>query len=75
MKKGGHLVWMLILIASLEAILQIELPAIISSNRILQCNTGVSLWGWAKKRAKITLEVSWLDEKLIVSTDKKVDGP
>lgn len=38
---------------------QIRLPAIISDNMILQQNTKVWLWGWAKPGEKISIKDSW----------------
>jgi sialate O-acetylesterase len=49
----------------------VKLPAIISSNMVLQRNTTVVLWGWADADEKMTIEVSWSDEPLNVTADKK----
>ena len=49
---------------------KIKLPAIVSSNMVLQRNTTVKLWGWADANEKITVELSWLDKSLNVTTDK-----
>jgi len=48
---------------------EIKLPAIVSSNMVLQRNTTVVLWGWANAKEEITIEASWLDEVLKVSAD------
>jgi len=48
---------------------EIKLPAIVSSDMVLQRNTTVVLWGWAEANEKITIHVSWLDEPLNVSAD------
>lgn len=50
---------------------EVKLPAIVSSNMVLQRNTTVVLWGWADAEEKITIEASWLVEPLIVSADKE----
>ncbi len=43
---------------------EIKLPAIVSSNMVLQRNTTVVLWGWANAGEKITLNTSWLGEPI-----------
>lgn len=48
----------------------IKLPAIISSNMVLQRNTTASLWGWADAKEEILIEASWLQESLKTTTDK-----
>ena len=49
---------------------EVKLPAIVSSDMVLQRNTTVELWGWADANEKITIETSWLKEKLDVEADK-----
>ena len=49
-------------VQSLQA--EIRLPALVSSNMVLQRNTTVMLWGWADPGEKITIEASWLNEPL-----------
>lgn len=51
---------------------KVKLPAIVSSNMVLQRNTVVELWGWADAKEKITIQVSWLDEPLRINA--KADG-
>ena len=41
---------------------EIKLPAIVSSNMVLQRNTSVVLWGWADPKEKISVSASWLNE-------------
>ncbi len=60
-------VFLLLLTPSLLA--EVTLPAIVSSNMVLQRNTTVSLWGWADAGEKISIEASWLDEALNVEAD------
>ena len=40
---------------------EIKLPAIVSSNMVLQRNTTVILWGWADASEKISIEASWIN--------------
>ena len=49
---------------------EVKLPAIVSSNMVLQRNTTIVLWGWADAKEKITLEASWLDKPLKFSADE-----
>ncbi len=49
---------------------EIKLPAIVSSNMVLQRNTTVVLWGWADAGQDISINTSWLDQEINV----KVDG-
>jgi sialate O-acetylesterase len=48
---------------------EVKLPAIVSSNMVLQRNTTVALWGWADVKEEITIEVSWLDDAIHVKAD------
>jgi sialate O-acetylesterase len=48
---------------------QIKLPAIVSSNMVLQRNTTIQIWGWADAKEKIFLEASWLKGTLNVEAD------
>ena len=52
---------------------EVKLPAIVSSNMVLQRNATVVLWGWADANEKITIETSWLDEALNVQADESGD--
>ncbi|MFK5973202.1 MAG: sialate O-acetylesterase [Flavobacteriaceae bacterium] len=47
----------------------IKLPAIVSSNMVLQRNTTVVLWGWADAKEKLTIKASWLDQPINVKAD------
>ncbi len=48
---------------------EIKLPAIVSSNMVLQRNTTVEIWGWADVNEKITVKTSWLKKTLKITTD------
>jgi sialate O-acetylesterase len=52
---------------------EIKLPAIVSSDMVLQRNTAVVLWGWANAREKITIETSWLEDAVEVEADRNGD--
>lgn len=49
----------------------VHLPAIISSNMVLQRNAKVTLWGWANAGEKIMIRTSWLKERFNVTADSK----
>jgi sialate O-acetylesterase len=48
---------------------EVKLPAIVSSNMVLQRNTTIMLWGWAESKEKITINASWLTEPLNIEAD------
>jgi len=50
---------------------EITLPAIISSNMVLQRDAKAVLWGWADPQEKITVKVSWILNPLEVIADKE----
>ncbi len=52
---------------------EVKLPAIVSSNMVLQRNTTITLWGWADAEEKITITASWLNEKIKINADKAGD--
>ncbi|MFO7668607.1 MAG: sialate O-acetylesterase [Bacteroidales bacterium] len=50
---------------------KIRLPAIVSSNMVLQRNTMIELWGWAEANELITVEASWLTEAKNIEADEE----
>ncbi|NJN50364.1 MAG: sialate O-acetylesterase, partial [Polaribacter sp.] len=50
---------------------EVKLPAIVSSNMVLQRNTNVVLWGWADSKERITINASWLNVPLDIQADKE----
>lgn len=59
----------LTLLFSLSVQAEVTLPAIVSSNMVLQRNTTVTLWGWANAGKEITIETSWSNTALSATTD------
>lgn len=53
-----------------QSLAEIKLPAIVSSDMVLQRNTTVQLWGWAAAKEKISITTSWLDQSIEVVADK-----
>jgi len=47
---------------------KIKLPGIIASNMVLQRNTSVKIWGWAKSGEKITVKTSWVTNEIKITT-------
>lgn len=66
---GTALAFGLLFIQPIHA--EVKLPAIVSSNMVLQRNTTVQLWGWADAGEKITIKLSWLQEPLKLSADNE----
>jgi sialate O-acetylesterase len=67
-------VYLIILIATFNLLsirAEVKLPAIVSSNMVLQRNTSIMLWGWADAKEKITINASWLNEELNIEADKE----
>ena len=49
---------------------EVKLPAIVSSNMVLQRDATIVLWGWADAKEKITIEASWLEEPVNTRADR-----
>ena len=58
------------LLVSQFALAEIKLPAIVSSNMVLQRDTEIVIWGWADAKEKITITASWINEPIDVKADK-----
>ena len=52
-------------------IAEVKLPAIVSSNMVLQRDAKVILWGWAAAKEKIAIKASWIPETMNVTADKE----
>ena len=61
--------FILFFITSVQA--KIKLPAIVSSNMVLQRNTTIQIWGWADAKENITIEASWFNGPLKVKADNE----
>lgn len=60
-------VFNLLFLSSLKA--EVKLPAIVSSNMILQRNTTIVLWGWADAKENVIIKSSWLKDAMSVEAD------
>ncbi|MFI0429354.1 sialate O-acetylesterase [Mariniflexile sp. HMF6888] len=61
-------VFFLLFVESIKA--EVKLPAIVSSNMVLQRNTTIALWGWAEPNEKFKINTTWLDEPLNIQANK-----
>ncbi len=59
------------LLIAQSAVAEIKLPAIVSSNMVLQRDTKVVLWGWADANEEITLTASWLNKTMDIKADNQ----
>ena len=41
----------------------LTLPSVVGSNMVLQHSTTVNIWGWAKPKASVKIQASWLNSK------------
>lgn len=52
---------------------KIKLPAIVSSNMVLQRNTTITLWGWADAGEKVFINASWLKAPISILANSTGD--
>ena len=63
---------LLMLVATATAVqAKVRLPHLVSDNMVIQQQTDVRLWGWAKAGRKVTATVSWSDQKAEAKADKQ----
>jgi sialate O-acetylesterase len=73
MKKINLLLLIILSLTGLQSLeAKVKLPAIVSSNMVLQRNTTVKIWGWADAGEKITIKTSWL--KTAINIQANVEG-
>ena len=66
-----YLVLALTLLHHHSAKAEVKLPAILSSNMVLQRNTTVVLWGWADPNEKIYIKTSWSKKTFKIQADEQ----
>lgn len=54
-----------------DAFANVSLPAIFSDNMVLQRNSEVKIWGWAKAGEEISLKASWAEEEVKTRTSNQ----
>ena len=67
--KGNILLTILFSIWSTLGFALVTLPSIFSDNMVLQQNSTVKIWGWAKPFEEITVTTSWDNKSYKVQTD------
>ncbi|WP_373496798.1 sialate O-acetylesterase, partial [Aquiflexum sp.] len=73
MRRGN----LFILLASIQLLViqsvyaEIKLPALVSSNMVLQRNATVVLWGWADAKESISIDASWLTAPMDLIADNE----
>lgn len=73
MKRPNYLILLLCLLVVESIMAGIRLPAIISSNMVLQRNAEITIWGWADAGEQITINTSWLNSPFLMTADKNGD--
>ena len=68
MKSGSILILLLLMLQPINA--NVTLPAIVSSNMVLQRNATVKLWGWADVKESVSVQCSWLSAPVNVKANK-----
>lgn len=58
MKKFSALLFSLLLLATLDISAQLRLPAIITDHMVVQANEPFSVWGWADKGSKVSVQIA-----------------
>lgn len=69
MNKKVLLITMLMAVATAGQA-KVRLPHLVSDNMVIQQQTDVRLWGWAKAGRKVTATTSWSNQKAVARADK-----
>lgn len=69
--KGFILLFVVITFISVYANAYVSVPAIFSDNMVLQQNTDVSFWGWAKPGEEVHITADWTNEDYSVKADNQ----
>ena len=69
MNKKIGIVALLLMVVSAQA--KVRLPHLVSDNMIIQQQTDVRLWGWAKPGRKVTATTSWSAQRAEAKADKQ----
>ena len=59
-----------ILILVTKGVADVELPAVISDNMVLQQGMNVPIWGWAEPGEKVSVKGGWQDSSVSTKADK-----
>lgn len=69
MKKTTYILFVLLFVTNVIHA-EIKLPAIFSDNMILQQQSTVAIWGWAKPSSKVRIQPSWSRTDYTTQTDQ-----
>ena len=67
--------WIFVLAASLTVcipppmIAEVKLPPVLSDNMVLQCQSTISLWGWADVGENVVITAGWIKGSITARTD------
>ena len=65
------LLWALLATSMTGAQAKVKLPHLLSDNMVIQQQTDVRLWGWAKAGSKVVATTSWSTQRSEVKADKQ----
>ena len=68
-RKLFLLAMLIVMTAGVQA--KVRLPHLVSDNMIIQQQTDVRLWGWAKASKKVVVTTSWDSQKVETKADKQ----
>ena len=73
MKKSIEILCFILGVISVPHLIfaNVKLPAIVSSNMVLQRNTTITIWGWADANEEITISTSWNENAKKIKADSK----
>lgn len=69
MKKTGLIFILCLVFTNTKLLANVDLPAIFSDHMVLQRNSEVTIWGWAKSGEPIKLYTSWSADTLKTKAD------
>lgn len=73
MQRIVNFLLFLILVIETSLSASITLPSIFSDHMVLQQNSNLHIWGWAKPREKITIISSWDNNPVVTTADNHAD--
>jgi sialate O-acetylesterase len=68
--KKWLLLYLLMAVVSTQVNATVRLPAIFSDHMVLQQQTAVAVWGWAKPGEEVVVSGSWSGKKVLTTTGK-----
>ena len=65
------LLWTVLVVTTIGLQAKVRLPHLVSDNMVIQQQTDVRLWGWAKPGKTVTATTSWSDQRAQAKADKQ----